>query len=107
MLEERFTKKDWALFRDKIVDWQETYMDKLNQEYIKILSEEGNPSEKFWKLEKRIKKDRKKTGVQLEMSRSKLIENILSLLNEGAIQLEDLEEFSDGLKETIRFFVER
>lgn len=107
MLEERFTKKDWALFRDKIVDWQETYMDKLNQEYIKILSEEGNPSEKFWKLEKRIKKDRKKTGVQLEMKRSKLIENILSLLNEGAIQLEDLEEFSDGLKETIRFFVER
>lgn len=107
MLEERFTKKDWALFRDKIVDWQETYMDKLNQEYIKILSEEDNPSEKFWKLEKRIKEDRKKTGVQLEMKRSKLIENILSLLNEGAIQLEDLEEFSDGLKETIRFFVER
>lgn len=34
-------------------------MDKLNKEYIEILSGGGNPSEKFWALEKRIKKDKK------------------------------------------------
>lgn len=31
------------------------------------------------------------------------ISNIISLLNEGTITMEDLEEFSDELKETIRF----
>lgn len=82
-------------------------MDKLNKEYIELLSKDANPSEKFWSLNKRIKEDKKKTGVQLEMSRSNLIYNILSLINEGAISFEDLEEFSDQLKETVRFFVER
>lgn len=37
------------------------------------------------------------------MSRSNCIYNITSLLNEGAITMEDLEEFSDELKERIRF----
>ncbi len=39
------------------------------------------------------------------MRRSKLIENITFLLHEGAIKYEDLEEFSDELKETIRLFI--
>lgn len=107
MQERGFTEKDWKLFRNKIADWQETYMDRLNKEYIELLSDDANPSEKFWRLEKRIKEDKKKTGVQLEMSRSNLIYNIMSLINEGAISFEDLEEFSDELKETVRFFIER
>lgn len=37
------------------------------------------------------------------MSHSNCIYNITSLLNEGAITMEDLEEFSDELKERIRF----
>ncbi|MDE5781550.1 MAG: multidrug transporter [Lachnospiraceae bacterium] len=102
-----FTKKDWMLFRNKIADWQENYMDKLNKEYIELLSEDINPSEKFWRLDKRIKEDKKKTGVQLEMSRSNLIYNIISLINDGAIDFENLEEFSDELKETVRALIKR
>ena len=56
-------------------------MDMLNREYIAILSEDANPSDKFWKLDKRIKEDRKKAGVQVRMSRSNLICNIISLIN--------------------------
>ena len=107
MQEQRFTKKDWALFKNKIVNWQEAYMNMLNKEYIELLSEDANPSEKFWRLDKKIKEDRKKIGVQLEMSRSNLIYNIISLINDGAISFEDLEEFSDELKETVSVFVER
>ena len=103
MSEYGFTKKDWALFREKIADWQEAYMDKLNKEYIELLNGEGTPSEKFWTLEERIRNDKKDTGVQLRMSRSNCITNIVSLLNEGAITMNDLEEFSDELKENIRF----
>ena len=103
----RFSEKDWKLFRSKIAGWQEAYMDKLNNEYIEILSGEGNPSDKFWKLEKRIKEDKRDCGVQCEMSRSNQFHIIMSLLNEGAITLEDLDDFSDDLKETIKFFSER
>ena len=102
-----FTKKDWMIFRNKIADWQESYMDRLNKEYIELLSEDANPSEKFWRLDKRIKEDKKKTGVQLEMSRSNLIYNIISLINDGAIDFENLEEFSDELKETVRTLIKR
>lgn len=72
-----------------------------------MLSEDINPSEKFWQLEKRIKDDRKKVGVRVEMTRSNLIYNINSLIKEGAISMADLEEFSDELKETIRAFIRR
>lgn len=107
MQERGFTEKDWKLFRNKIADWQEACMNRLNKEYIELLSEDANPSDKFWRLEKRIKEDKKKTGVRAEMSRSNLICNIISLINEGAISYEDFEEFSDELKETVRFLVER
>jgi len=105
--EKGFIKNDWIIFRNKIANWQEAYMDKLNKEYIDLLSEDVNSSEKFWRLDKRIKEDRKKTGVQLEMSRSKLIYNIISLINDGVISFEDLEEFSDELKENVRLLIER
>ena len=102
-----FTEKDRKLFRSKITGWQEAYMDRLNKEYIKMLGKEDNPSEKFWRLEKRIRKDKKKVGVQVDMRRSQLIFNIISLINEGAISLEDIEDFSDELRETVRHFIER
>ena len=104
MSEYGFTKKDWALFREKISGWQEAYMNKLNKEYIELLSGEGRPSEKFWTLEERIRNDKKDTGVQLKMSRSNCIPNIISLLNEEVITMEDLDEFSDELKETILMY---
>ena len=107
MQEQGFTKRDWTLFKNKVADWQESYMDRLNKEYINLLSEDTNPSEKFWRLDKRIKEDRKKTGVQLEISRSNLIYNIISLISDGAISFENLEEFSDELKETVNRFIER
>lgn len=88
----KFSEKDWKLFRNKIFDWQESYMEKLNKEYIVLLSGEGNASDKFWKLEKRIREDKKDCGVQCEMSRSNQFYIMLSLLNEGAITFDDLED---------------
>ena len=55
MQERGFTEKDWKLFRSKIAEWQEAYIDRLNKEYIELLSEDANPSDKFWSLEERIK----------------------------------------------------
>lgn len=49
----KFSEKDWKIFRSKIAGWQEAYMDKLNKEYVEILSGDGKSSEKFWALEKK------------------------------------------------------
>ena len=51
------SKSDWQLFNKLLPEWQERYMNRLNQEYKRILNGDGSPSNKFWKLEKRIKAD--------------------------------------------------
>lgn len=103
----RFSEKDWKLFRSKIVGWQEAYMEKLNKEYAAILTGEGKASDKFWEIEKRIQEDKKDCGVQCKMSRSNQFYIMLSLLKEGAITFDDLDDFSDDLKETMKHFFVR
>ena len=107
MQEQRFTKRDWALFRSKIGSWQEAYIGRLCDEYIELLSGDGDPSEKFWQLEKRIRSDKRNPGVQLEMTRTNFIYNIISLISNDVISMKDLEDFSDKLKEIVRVFLER
>ena len=105
--EQRFTKRDWALFRSKIGSWQEAYMGRLCDEYIELLNGDGDPSEKFWQLDKRIRSDKRNPGVQLEMTRTNFIYNIIALINNDVISIEDLEDFSDELKEIVKDFLER
>ncbi len=104
---DRFSEKDWKLFRSKITGWQEAYMERLNKKYIELLGAEGNASDKFWSLEKRIREDKKSCGVQCEMSRSNQFYIMMSLLNEGVITMEDLDDFSDDLKATMLHFFGR
>ena len=99
-------ESDWKLFRKKLPGWQENYMNRLNQGYAAILAGSGNASDKFWELEERINKDKYDVGVSARMSRSKMHENILSLLEEGAITLDDLDEFSEDVKDRMAFIME-
>ena len=107
MVDQRFTEHDWKLFREKIAGWQEACIEQVVRGYVELLSGGGTASDRFWELEKRVREDRRKAGVTVEMRRSALIDNLLRLLSEGAIRLEDLDEFSDGVKETARFFSAR
>ena len=99
------TKADWKLFQEKLPIWQEKFMKKLNNEYIQLLTEPKYDSEKFWELEKRIKADRRKKGVICEMRKNIMVDNIISLINEGAITFDDLSDFSDELKEYVSFLL--
>ena len=96
-------ESDWKLFRKKLPGWQEAYMDKLNQDYIRLLTGPGDASDMFWELVKRIKDDKKDVGVVAEMRRSVMFPNLIDLLREGAITLDDLEGFSDELRESLAF----
>ena len=99
------SKHDWKLFRERLPKWQEGYMEKLNKEYISILSGEREASEKFWKLNERMKEDINRPGVLLEPSRSKMIFDILELLKDGAVTKDDLEGFSEDFFEYLDYFI--
>jgi len=101
------SKQDWILFRERIPRWQESYMEKLNNEYIALLQGDGSPSKKFWALEKRIKNDKRHKGVLIEMRKQNMPFDIVELIRDGAITLKDIEIFSSDLQETIKFLLER
>ena len=64
-------------------------------------------SEKFWKLEKRIREDKRDYGVRCEMRRSMQFPVMIELMNEGAITFDDLEDFSDDLKNKMKPFADK
>lgn len=97
-------EKDWKMLRKKLPDWQESYMERLNKEYMEILSGDEPASTKFWKLEKRINRDKKDTGVVADMRRSQMTSIIMDLLNEEAITIDDLSDFSEDLQELMKRF---
>lgn len=101
------SKSDWKLFRTHIGDWQEAYMERLLKEYMDLLEGKGNASDKFWKLEERIKKDKKHPGVMLELSKGNMIFDIVALINSGVITTADLDGFSDQLNESVAHFTDR
>ena len=101
------SKSDWKLFRERVVDWQEVYMERLVNEYMDLLDGAENASDKFWKLEERIKKDKKHPGVMLELSKGNMIFDIVALINSDVIITADLADFSDELKESVDFLLSR
>lgn len=101
------SKSDWKLFRERVPDWQEHYMERLTKKYIEILNSPGNASDHFWELEKRIKQDRRHPGVILEMRRSDAIWNIAMLVREKVITTDDLEGFSQDLIDAVSLILRR
>ena len=89
------------------MEWQENYMDRLNKEYIEILNGNEDASEKFWKLEERIRKDKKHPGVMLELNKRNMIYDIVTLIRNNVIRIESLEGFSEELKEQVQFLLQR
>lgn len=101
------SKQDWKLFREKVPEWQEHYMEQLVKQYVELLSSPGNASDHFWELEKRIKKDRKHPGVLLEMRKSEAIWDIAILVGHEVITLEDLDGFSEDLIDAVKLILGR
>ena len=101
-------EKDWKLFRKKLGSWQEAYMDKLIEEYKDILNSDTSSSDKYWSLRKKIYEDYKSPGVLArDVSRSNMLWILLGLLRDEAITMDDLDEFSDELKEDIEQFIKQ
>ena len=95
------SKKDWKLFQERIGDWQEAHMEKLNKEYVELLSGDEPASKKFWALEERIRSDKNTPGVRLNLRKSEAYWDLVELMRRKVISEEDLDGFSEKLKEHI------
>ena len=101
------SKRDWKLFQEKLPGWQEKYMEGLIKEYVNFLNDDTKQaSEKFWKLEKRIKEDKSHPGVIIEMRKSETIWDMVRLIRFKVITYDDLSDFSDELQQAVKRILE-
>ena len=98
------SENDWKLFRARLPVWQERYAKKLCKENSDILNGDRKALDKFSALEKRIREDKGKCGICAEIRRSLFYQNLFMLLEEGAISLGDLDDFSEDVREISKRF---
>ena len=101
------SKKDWKLYRERLPEWQEHFMERLTKEYIELLSAPGNASDHFWELEERIRKDKKNPGVLLNVTKSNAIWDIAVFVGRGIITMDELDGFSQDLIDAVRLILSR
>ncbi|MDY7092710.1 MAG: multidrug transporter [Acidobacteriota bacterium] len=96
-------ESDWKIYRERVSEWRERYLEKKNQEIVAILEDEGKtPTERFWEARRAMDEEADILTTCLDgHSRSKMSWNLLLMHGHGLVLDEDLEEFSDGLRESI------
>ena len=101
------SKADWKLYRERVSDWQEHYMEQLTREYVELLTSSGNASDHFWELEKRIKQDKKHPGVLIELRKSTALWDIAYFVRDKVITMNELEGFSEDLINAVKLILSR
>ena len=101
------SKRDWKLYREKISGWQEHYMEKLVKEYADYLNSSLPEPTNLWDKKKSIKRHKNTPGVCIELRKSDMFWDIARLIHDQVISEDDLEEFSDDLKEAVRLILRR
>ena len=101
------SKKDWKIYREKIGEWQENHMDRLCREYVQLLQSDAAPSERFWALEERIKEDKTRPGVRIELRKGDMMFDLVRLICEEVITIDDLSDFSEDVQDGVKFIMQR
>ena len=101
------SKADWKLYRERLPEWQEHFMEDLVKEYIELLSSPGNATDHFWELEERIKKDKKNPGVLIEVRKSDVLWDIAMFVQRKIITMDNLDGFSDDVKDAVKLILSR
>ena len=96
------TKADWKLFRERLPEWQERYMEKLEKEYIKYLESDEAASTKWWGLREKIWNDYDCPGVQMDLVKKNVDSDLMRLIMWEVITYDDLDGFSDELANKVK-----
>ena len=65
----------------------------------------GNASDHFWKLEKRIKQDKRHPGALIELRKSNAIWDIAMYVRNKVITIDKLEGFSEDLIDAVKLIL--
>ena len=99
-------ESDWKKFRNSLDKWREHYLKRKNNEIRSILEDNNlNETEKFWNIVDFQKKESKILRDCLnDFSRSNMFLHMALMKKYKMISKEDIEEFSEELKESLENF---
>jgi hypothetical protein len=102
--EKRMSESDWKTFRKMVPELRERYLEKTNEELKNLLlTPDQTPTERFWNTYEKITKEAKILHHCLDgHSRSRMVSFIYMMLDCGLMDLDDLSQFSDELRESAR-----
>lgn len=95
---------DWKAFRRRVPAWRERYLRLRNEELVELLRDEGlTPTERFWRVEERVAEEARVLTTCLDgHSKGKVAWYLSLMYGHGMIGSEDLDGFSEGLREAVR-----
>ncbi|MHA2284188.1 MAG: hypothetical protein ACXAC5_25395 [Promethearchaeota archaeon] len=96
-------ESDWKIFRKRIPEWRERYLQRKNKEIISVLTDKNKTStEQFWDAKEKMEEEAKILVDCLDgHSRSKMDWYLLLMYSHGLINNDDLEKFSRELREQV------
>lgn len=99
------SKSDWKHFQSSLSPWRERFITRLNQDIRNILDDNNlTETEKFWNIVEFQKEKAKVLRDCLDgYSKSRMGTHLLMMLNYEMITDVDLEGFSEGLREWIKW----
>ncbi|MDZ7720644.1 MAG: hypothetical protein U5K72_17640 [Balneolaceae bacterium] len=97
------TKRDWKTFCDMLPELRERYLAERNPTFIKLLnSDKRTPTEQFWDTLDAMKEEAKILRDCLDgYTKSNMDMHILMMLRHGLMKEEDLDSFSEELREWV------
>lgn len=96
-------ESDWKTFQKYVPVWRERYLSRKNKDIIAILTDdERTYTSQFWDAKEKIETEAKILTSCLDgHSRSKMHWFLTLMFEFGFIEVDDLTEFSDKLRESI------
>lgn len=96
-------ESDWKIFRKRVPEWRERYLNGKNKEIVAVLTDkERTPTKQFWDAKEKMETEAKILARCLDgHSRSSMHWYLCLMYGHGLIQDADLEEFSQELREQI------
>lgn len=103
-----FQESDWKLFRSKLDELRERFLNKKNIELAKYLADPSKTStEQFWNTLEEMKNIETILRQCLEgYSRSDMFLHIFAMYKHGMMADEDLQQFSDDIQQNVKSFLE-
>ena len=62
-------------------------------------------SKSDWKLDERIRKDKRKPGVQMNLDKSEVPWDLARLIKDKVITMNDLSDFSEDMQEWVQYLL--